>query len=130
MSFVEAIKSAYRNYFKFSGRASRPEFWWFYLFNVLVVIATNIIAAIEVSNNGSGTIGFALLIVFGLGTMIPSLALTFRRLHDTERSAWWLLIGLIPFGGIVLLIFYAMRGTPGPNKYGSSPLLKDVASTF
>jgi len=72
--------------------------------------------------------------VFGLvmlGLLIPSIAVTFRRLHDTNRSAWWLLIGLVPFlGALVLLVFYFLDGTPGPNKFGPDPKGRGAAEVF
>ena len=116
-----------KKYAEFSGRARRSEYWLFTLFIILVEIAYVIL----VSAIGGGTrgdmnpIGMVLTGLYGLfilGIIVPSLAVSFRRLHDTDRSAWWLLIALLPFiGGLVLLVFYLLPGTNGPNKFGPDP---------
>ncbi len=112
MSYKEAMRSGFSNYAKFRGRASRSEFWWFILFVSLVGVGLNLI------DNAIGW-GFILGGIWSLAILLPVLGLYFRRLHDTDRSAWWLLIGLIPFiGTIVLIVFWVSNGTPGDNKYG------------
>lgn len=100
-------------YAKFDGRAGRGEFWWFALANVIVAIALAILIAIT---------NFFVILYIGyvIAVIIPSIAVAIRRLHDTDKSGWWLLIGLIPFGGIVLLVFYILEGTAGPNQYGAA----------
>jgi uncharacterized membrane protein YhaH (DUF805 family) len=114
MTFGEAIRSGFDNYVNFSGRASRAEFWWWVLFAILASIVANIIDAII------GAPIFSLLV--SLGLLLPGLAVSVRRLHDTNRSGWWILIGLIPLiGFIVLLIFYLEQGNPGPNEHGPPP---------
>jgi uncharacterized membrane protein YhaH (DUF805 family) len=113
MGFPDAVRSVLTRYADFTGRARRAEYWWFALFSVIVVVVAAIIDA---------AIGFPLLqLVVTLGLFIPSLAVGVRRLHDTDRSGWWLLIGLVPFGGIVLLVFYCLEGQPGHNRFGPSP---------
>jgi uncharacterized membrane protein YhaH (DUF805 family) len=120
MNFAEAVKTVLSKYAVFSGRARRSEFWWFVLFNILVSIVASIIDAILGTDWSTGS-GLISLIV-GLALFIPYLAVAVRRLHDTDRSGWWILIGLIPLiGFIVLLIFTVQDGTPGPNKHGASP---------
>src|SRR3712207_5732824 len=102
MTFPDAVRSVLTRYADFTGRARLAEYWWFALFSVAVVVVAAIIDAL---------IGFPLLqIVVSLGLFIPSLAVGVRRLHDTDRSGWWLLIRLVPFGGIVLLVFYCLEG--------------------
>ena len=102
-------------YAKFDGRAGRAEFWWYVLANVVVYVALAILAQI------SG-IFLILYILYGLAMLVPSIAVAIRRLHDTDKSGWLLLIGLVPFiGAIILLVFYAIEGTPGPNQYGAGP---------
>jgi len=102
-------------YAKFDGRASRREFWWYVLANVLIYVAFAILSQI------SGFF-FALYVLAALALLLPSVAVAIRRLHDTNRSGWWLLIGLIPFvGGIILIVLYALEGTSGPNDYGVAP---------
>ncbi len=110
MSFTEAIASCFRRYVGFSGRASRSEFWYFELFAVLLSIAGSIIDPRVVG----GLISLALL--------LPSLAVTARRLHDTNRSGWWILIAFIPLVGIIVLIIWlATRGESNTNRFGPPP---------
>jgi uncharacterized membrane protein YhaH (DUF805 family) len=121
MSFSEAIRDGFDHYVNFEGRASRAAFWWWVLFAILVSIAANIIDAII------GAPIFSLLAALGL--FLPGLSVAIRRLHDTNRSGWWYLIGLIPLiGFIVLLIFFLEQGTPGPNDYGPPPEGAPVAA--
>ncbi|WP_140984094.1 DUF805 domain-containing protein [Asticcacaulis tiandongensis] len=130
MTFVEAIKSAFNNYVNFKGRATRSEYWWFMLFQILVLAIPYLLLIGEASRGQAG-IGTALYWLIALGLFLPGLGLSFRRLHDTNRSAWWLLIGLIPLiGGILLLVWTILKGTDGPNKYGEDKLRPDVVSTF
>ncbi|MGG1556259.1 DUF805 domain-containing protein [Paenibacillus ferrarius] len=104
-----------QNYVGFSGRARRKEYWMFFLFNLMAGVMLGIL------ENMLG-IPLVLSIIYSLGTLLPSLALSFRRLHDTGRSAWWLLIGLIPIiGGIILLVFSCQDSDPYDNHYGPNP---------
>jgi uncharacterized membrane protein YhaH (DUF805 family) len=116
MQLIESWKLVVlERYAKFDGRAGRAEFWWFVLANFLAYIALAILMQI------SG-IFFVLYIVYALGVLIPSLAVAIRRLHDTDKSGWLLLLGLIPLVGfIILLVFYIQEGTSGPNQYGAGP---------
>ncbi|KSB90735.1 hypothetical protein AS593_10305 [Caulobacter vibrioides] len=126
-----------RKYAQFSGRARRSEYWLFTLFTFVVSLAITILRLIvagpqSLENNSFDVLSLVSL-AFSLAVLVPSLAVSFRRLHDTERSAWWILIGLIPLiGAIVLLVFYCMPGTTGPNKFGADPKQthKDTAETF
>ena len=99
-------------YAKFDGRAGRAEFWWFALANFLVVLLLAILTAIA-------SIFWILYIGYVLAVLVPSIAVAIRRLHDSNKTGWFLLLGLIPFvGAIILLVFYIMEGTNGPNDYG------------
>jgi uncharacterized membrane protein YhaH (DUF805 family) len=115
MTFSEAVKSGFDHYTVFEGRAGRPAFWWWFLFGILVAIGANILDAIL------GTWG----VINGLAALallLPNISVSIRRLHDTDHSGWWILIGLIPIiGFIVLLVFYVREGDAGENKYGPSP---------
>jgi len=104
-----------KNYVGFEGRAQRTEYWMFVLFNAIALFILYILAiAVHAL--------IVLYILYALGVLLPSLAVGFRRLHDIDKSAWWLLIGLVPFiGGIVLLVFACLPGTPGPNRFGPDP---------
>jgi uncharacterized membrane protein YhaH (DUF805 family) len=110
MNFLQAIQSGLSKYAVFEGRASRSEYWWFQLFVAL--------AAGPISILSEWASGVAALLLF-----LPSLALAVRRLHDTDKSGWWLLLVLIPLiGAVVLLVFYLTRGTDGSNRFGPDPL--------
>ncbi len=103
-----------QRYAKFDGRAGRAEFWWFVLANFLIYIVLAILMNVA-------SIFFVLYIVYAIGTIIPSIGVAIRRLHDTNKSGWFLLIGLIPFVGVIILIvFYATEGTSGPNDHGAA----------
>ena len=130
MNFVDAIKSVYSNYANFNGRACRSEFWWFTLFNFIMSIIMGLTPVTD--------------LIWSLGNLLPSLAVACRRLHDIERSGWWQLLPLagVPIvllgfsaefflyiGGIVviglvilLIVWYATKGTDGPNRFGDDPL--------
>jgi uncharacterized membrane protein YhaH (DUF805 family) len=123
MSFTGAIRSVLSQYVGFGGRARRSEYWWFVLFAILVGIVTTLLdAALGTDFEGSATSSGLLSLIANLVLLLPSLAVAVRRLHDTDRSGWWILIGLIPLiGAIVLLVFFVQDGTPGPNRFGPSP---------
>jgi uncharacterized membrane protein YhaH (DUF805 family) len=109
-------------YAKFDGRAGRAEFWWFALANLVAYFALLILMGIGFAiATGLGVVLLLLVIAYWLAVIVPALAVAIRRLHDTDKSGWWLLIGLIPFGGLVLLFFYIQEGTPGPNQFGAGP---------
>ena len=110
-------------YADFTGRARRAELWWYALVNIGVVVGIFILSFVLGSISDTlGVIGIVLYVVYWLGTLVPSLAVAVRRLHDTSKSGWMLLVGLIPFvGGIVLLVFYLIDGDPAENQYGPSP---------
>jgi uncharacterized membrane protein YhaH (DUF805 family) len=126
MTMIEATKACFSKYVTFSGRARRAEYWWFVLATILVSIVLGFIDAVI----GFGEFGL-LSNIWSLAVFLPTLAVGARRLHDTDRSAWWLLIMLLPIiGWIVLIVFYAQRGTDGPNRFGADPLRGDRAAAF
>ena len=123
MSFTQAVRSVLTQYVGFSGRARRSEFWWWFLFTVLVGIAARILdqASGTTVGEGFGQTGIIASLV-SLALLLPNLAVSVRRLHDTGRSGWWILIGLVPVVGfIVLIVFYVQDSTPGPNPHGPNP---------
>lgn len=124
LAFQDAVRRVVvEKYADFTGRASLAEYWWFALAYLLAFFtaffAVGLVAATVPPL--AGLLGFALLAAF-LALLIPSFAVTVRRLHDTGRSGAWWLISFIPFGGIVLLVFTLLRGDPWPNRYGAPPL--------
>ena len=113
--------TALKKYAVFNGRAQRSEYWFFVLFYTLIAIVLAI--ADGVTGTFSRFTGFGLLSgIFSLAMLIPSLAVSVRRLHDTDRSGWWLLIGLVPFiGMIVLIVFFVFDSQPAANRFGPNP---------
>lgn len=119
---------ALQKYAVFSGRAQRKEYWYFYLFTVLITLALAILDMLIGSFDKVSGVG-VLSGLYSLAVLIPNLAVTVRRLHDTNRSGWWFLVVLVPFiGGIVLLVFLVQDSTPGPNQYGANP--KEAMTTL
>ena len=111
---------AWKNYVNFQGRARRKAFWMFALFNIIaIVVLASLEGLVGLRDNG----GYGILSgLYSLAVILPALALAVRRLHDTGRSGWWILIGLIPLvGPIVLLVFYVQDSQPGANQYGPNP---------
>jgi uncharacterized membrane protein YhaH (DUF805 family) len=121
---MDLMFQPYRRYFDFNGRARRSEYWLFFLFYMIVVMVAAGVGAVG-RDAHPGTpqyVAGAVLVIFWIVSVIPALALQFRRLHDTDRSAWWLLINLLPgIGGLVLLVFFLLDGTPGKNRFGPDP---------
>jgi uncharacterized membrane protein YhaH (DUF805 family) len=110
-----------KQYAVFKGRARRREYWFFILFNLIASVALTVIDFMTGSLDPELGIGL-LSGLYSLAVLIPSLAVTVRRLHDTDRSGWWLLIGLVPLiGAIVLLVFMLLDSTPGDNQHGANP---------
>ena len=117
MGIQEAVTTCFANYVNFGGRAARPEYWWWVLFVIAAAVILQIIGGVVLGmDSGAGGVLSGL---FYLATLLPGLAVSVRRLHDTDRSGWWLLVALIPLiGGLVLLYFMVQPGTPGPNQFG------------
>lgn len=109
-----------KRYADFNGRARRKEYWLFVLFHILICLVLGVVDGVLGLDNKNSIISLAGL--YSLAIFIPSIAVAVRRLHDTNRSGWWLLLSLIPcVGGIVLLIFFVEDGQFGENEYGSNP---------
>jgi uncharacterized membrane protein YhaH (DUF805 family) len=108
--YIKALKQ----YVDFSGRAQRMEFWMFVLFNFLISLGLAIIDMLL-------GLGF-LQLLYALAVLLPTIAVGVRRLHDTNRSGWWLLLGLIPLiGVIILIVFWVQDSQPGDNAFGPNP---------
>lgn len=121
--FIDILRYKYAD---FDGRARRKEFWMFRLCYVLTLITLGILMAILGSLSEIFFIIFGILfVILIIGLIIPEIAIAVRRLHDTDKSGWMYLISLIPFGGIILLIFFFTEGDRGPNQYGPDPKQMD-----
>ena len=114
MGFADAIKSGFNKYVTFSGRAPRSEYWFWTLFTIIASIVAGIIDAVI----GLGFVGT----LVSLGLFLPSLAVAVRRLHDIDRTGWWVLIAFTIIGIILLIVWDCTKGTSGPNRYGADPL--------
>ncbi len=123
MNMIEAVKAVFSKYATFEGRARRSEYWWFVLFNFIVSVVLNLAFGMG-NGHGMGAMGGNFIAtLWSLATLLPSLAVGARRLHDTDRSGWWLLIGLVPIIGLIMLIvFFAKKGQPMPNRFGLPPI--------
>ena len=134
MSFTDAVRTCISKFATFDGRATRSEFWWFYLFAALVgfigyvpILILTVIGAS--SNDGAISSIFTILtaifwilwFIVVIALYIPLLAVGSRRLHDRGQSGWLQLLLLVPCGNIVLIVFWVMEGTPGDNAYGPKP---------
>src|SRR5690606_19580775 len=111
---MEYFLSVVKQYVNFNGRARRKEYWMYYLFYIIFYIVAAII---------DGVLGLSFLApLYMLALLLPTISVAARRLHDTGRSGWWQLIGLIPLiGWIVLIYFLVLDSTPGENQYGPNP---------
>jgi uncharacterized membrane protein YhaH (DUF805 family) len=119
LGFGQAVRTCLGNYAVFAGRARRSEYWWFTLFGLLASAAA---AVLDVVAFPYSTVQ-PLSTLLSLGLLLPSLAVGVRRLHDTGRSGWWMLIGLLPvLGMIVLIVLFCQKSAPEPNRYGPAPL--------
>ena len=120
MGFTQAVKSCFRQYVGFRGRAPRSEYWYFVLFYIIGVVVLSVIDTLLFGME-SGMAPLSSL--FTLGTLLPSLAASIRRLHDIDRTGWWVLLWFVPIVGmIVLIVFFVQRGTAGTNRFGPDPL--------
>lgn len=114
MPMVTAFKLVvFERYAVFEGRAGRAEYWWFFLANFLIGLVIQVLAGVSDAL-------VILSVIYSLALLIPGLAVAVRRLHDTNKSGWWILIALVPLVGIiVLIVFLATDGDPGANQYGN-----------
>jgi uncharacterized membrane protein YhaH (DUF805 family) len=114
MGFGEAVSTCFKKSVVWEGRASRAEFWWFYLAQILIIFAAAIIDQII----GTGFLYIIAVIV----VILPSIAVLIRRLHDTDRTGWWYWIQLLPLIGLIVILVFTLSGSDeGDNKYGPNP---------
>ncbi|MDR1310437.1 MAG: DUF805 domain-containing protein [Burkholderiaceae bacterium] len=122
MNFTTAVKTCVlKKYARFTGRACRSELWWFFLFGTLCGMALLIVSAV-LFPRGSKAMS-VLFALFYLALLLPNVAVQVRRLHDVNRSGWWILLPLVPVvGSIILLVWMCSRGSAGANRFGEDPL--------
>ncbi|MDQ8020735.1 MAG: DUF805 domain-containing protein [Moraxellaceae bacterium] len=116
---MEWYLAVLKKYFVFEGRARRKELWIFTLFNFIAAIVLGIVdSVLGLTVAGTGILG----LIYSLGVLLPSLGVGARRLHDTDRSGWWLLLCLVPIlGAIALIVLFVLDSTPGTNRFGPNP---------
>ena len=121
MGFGDAVRTCWKKYGDFDGRAVRSEFWWWALFVGIVQFAAAIVLTIVLiifQNVGFlQWLSVLIFMVIVLAFILPSIAVSVRRLHDRDLSGWWYLLAFVPIGSLVLFVFYVLPGTPGPNRY-------------
>ena len=139
-NLFSAYASMFKKYAKFKGRSRRKEYWLAWLMNMIITLVMMVIMYAPIISDivnygeptmdsaaGAGIIIIALVLyIYVLALMIPSIAMTVRRLHDIGKSGWFCLIAFIPFGGIILFVFECMDGNPGPNRYGPDPKGRNI----
>jgi uncharacterized membrane protein YhaH (DUF805 family) len=125
MGFGEAISVCFRKYADFGGRAARSEYWYWTLFRVLLIGGIALLALIAQTPALLALIGLEILVM-----LLPSLAVSVRRLHDINMSGWLLLIALIPGGSLLIIVLACIPGTQGGNKYGPGPWGEGIAEVF
>lgn len=128
-----------KHYADFTGRATRKQYWMFILYYLIVFFGVALVLGslqiLSLPSKGGPLNEIVVPLLFGvvllimlIGLFIPMIALAVRRLHDTGRSGWWILLSLIPYiGGIILLVFYCLPSMPGRNKWGDNPYSVEVA---
>lgn len=114
MTFTESISSCLSKYATVAGRATRSEYWWFYLFFLLLSWGSSIAGAVA----GGEAIGLTMSVIVGLALFVPTVCAATRRLHDTKHSGWWQLIAITIIGAIPLIIWLASEGEATDNQYG------------
>lgn len=121
MTFTEALKSVFRKFVSIDGRASRAEYWWFMAFVTGMFLLLDGLGAL-LFGHIPGQNYMILSGIFALLVMFPLICVSIRRLHDRDLRGWWFLFSFTGIGGLVLLVIYCLKGTPGPNRFGPDPL--------
>ena len=131
-----------KRYAEFSGRSRRKEYWMFFLLTIILSVVAGVLDTLlgfgsAASYSGAGGVGASFRsngpigLILSLGLLVPSIAVAVRRLHDTDRSGWWLLLVLLPIiGWIALFVFYCLAGTRGPNRFGPDPKGENLRDVF
>jgi uncharacterized membrane protein YhaH (DUF805 family) len=118
MNFTQAITTGFQKYVTFSGRAARSEYWYWTLFTVIASVVAILIDSTLFPFSGLSPVNT----LVSLGLFLPGLAVAVRRLHDLDSVGWWLLLVFTGIGILILIIWFCVRGTVGPNRFGPDPL--------
>ena len=120
-----------KRYAEFNGRSRRKEYWMFTLYNLVIYLVLYIAGFVTLLRSGISMVFFGLAFLYALGVLVPSLAVAVRRLHDTGRTGWWLLIAFVPVvGAIILLVFLAQDSAAGANRFGTNPKAGPIGRSF
>ena len=111
MNFIESIQTCYKKFFDFSGRASKSEYWWFQLYNAIIYVLSFVF-------QGDLTLLFSILVI---ANIIPTYAAAVRRIHDSDKSGWMVLIAVIPLIGLYVIVLLLQDGSKGKNRFGTKP---------
>ena len=111
MNFIESIQTCYKKFFDFSGRASKSEYWWFQLYNAVIYVLIFVF-------QGDLTLLFSILVI---ANIIPTYAAAVRRIHDSDKSGWMVLIAVIPLIGLYVIVLLLQEGSKGKNRFGTKP---------
>ncbi len=134
MNMVQAVSSVFSKYVTFSGRAARSEYWWWTLAYVIITLILGYLDRTLLGSGdmqaaaAAGEVSFSMNLgllggIWTLVCLLPGIAVSVRRLHDVDRSGWWLLVSFVPLlGWILLLVWYCRRGNVGDNRFGGDPL--------
>jgi uncharacterized membrane protein YhaH (DUF805 family) len=115
-------RGCYRKYASFGGRARRAEYWWYTLFNVILyAVMVTIGFLVDYLTGGQGVGPGVVIVTYLAATLLPTLAVTCRRMHDTGNSGWWQLLAVVPLASIAVFVFAVLPGNPGTNQYGPDP---------
>ncbi len=119
---MEWYQMALKRYAEFNGRSRRKEYWMFTLYNIVITMVLYVAGLLLLMRGSIAMVFFGLAIIYWLAVLVPGLAVCVRRLHDIDKSGWFILVSLIPaVGGIILLVLLCLDGTPGDNRFGPSP---------
>jgi uncharacterized membrane protein YhaH (DUF805 family) len=119
---MEWYLMALKRYAEFNGRSRRKEYWLFTLYNIVIFMVLYLAGLVLLLRSSIYVVFFGLAFLYWLAVLVPGLAVCVRRLHDIDKSGWFILISLIPaVGGIILIVLLCLDGTPGGNTYGPSP---------
>ncbi len=127
MNFSDSVKAVFNKYAAFNGRARRSEYWYFYLFYFAIFVILYLpLSATHGNETIDGIFGLLMLAFVG-GLTVPAMAVSVRRLHDIDKSGWWVLLGFVPVASLVLLVWLAQPGAFRTNRFGVSPIPLPIA---
>jgi uncharacterized membrane protein YhaH (DUF805 family) len=110
-----------KRYAEFNGRSRRKEYWMFTLYNIVIFLVLYIAGFVTLERTGISMVFFGLAFIYALAILVPNLAVSVRRLHDIDKSGWWILLAFVPVVSLALIVLMCLEGTPGDNRFGPNP---------